>query len=79
MYIFLAVLFYAQVYYQTNYTMGFTVLTYFGCKAEPSSGSYRSWRYLQRPIQVDKYQWKMSVRISTIPYLHKIIKIVFKL
>jgi len=40
--IFLAVFFYTQVYHETNYTMGFTALVYFGCRAEPSSGSHRS-------------------------------------
>jgi len=78
-YIFLAVFFYTQVYYQTNYTLGFTALPYFGCKAEPPSGNHRSWRYLQRPTQVDKYQWKTSVRISVIAYLYRIIKTAFKL
>jgi hypothetical protein len=41
-YIFLAVFFYTQIYYRRNYTMSFTALIYFGCKAEPSSGSHRS-------------------------------------
>jgi hypothetical protein len=78
-YIFIVVFFYTQVYYQTNYAMGFIALTYFGCKAESSSGSHRSWRPLQRPMQVDKYKWKISVGISVNPYLQRIIKILLKL
>jgi hypothetical protein len=78
-YIFFAIFLYKQVYYQKKYAMGVTAVTYFSYQTEPSSDNHSSWGRLQRAMQVDKYKCKISVCIGVIPYLHRIIKIVFKI
>jgi hypothetical protein len=40
-----------------NCTIGFNMRTCFGCKSQPSSGSYKCWRQVRSAIHFVKYKW----------------------